>query len=91
MMDHKRIPVEELPVMKSVYIGALASNGQISAALKLYEELKEDKCDVDPKVIKYLIVSNTCLAEGVIFVFLLPFLYQLDIEYFEYPAGAFSL
>ncbi|KAI3466212.1 hypothetical protein Pfo_022875 [Paulownia fortunei] len=51
----KRIPVKNLNEIKSVLIGALASNGQLSGALKIYEEIKEAKCDLDPKAIKCLI------------------------------------
>ncbi|KAK4386993.1 Pentatricopeptide repeat-containing protein, mitochondrial [Sesamum angolense] len=51
----KRIPVKYLNEIKSVLIGALASNGQLSGALELYEEIKEAKCDLDPKAIKSLI------------------------------------
>ncbi|KAL0320763.1 UNVERIFIED_CONTAM: Pentatricopeptide repeat-containing protein, mitochondrial [Sesamum radiatum] len=51
----KRIPAKYLNEIKSVLVGALASNGQLSGALKLYEEIKEAKCDLDPKAIKSLI------------------------------------
>lgn len=53
----KRIPVKNLNEIKSVLIGALASNGQLSGALKMYEEMKGAECDLDPKAIKCLIVS----------------------------------
>ncbi|KAH6835532.1 hypothetical protein C2S53_015625, partial [Perilla frutescens var. hirtella] len=52
---NKKIPVKYLKEIKSVLIGALASNGQASDALEMYEEMKEAKCDLDPKAIKNLI------------------------------------
>ncbi|KAK4420731.1 Pentatricopeptide repeat-containing protein, mitochondrial [Sesamum alatum] len=51
----KRIPVKNLNEIKSVLIGALASNGELAGALELYEEIKEAKCDLNPKAIKSLI------------------------------------
>ncbi|KAG8365041.1 hypothetical protein BUALT_Bualt18G0061700 [Buddleja alternifolia] len=51
----KRIPVKHLNEIKSVLVGALASNGHFSDALKMYEEIKEAECDLDPKAIKCLI------------------------------------
>lgn len=58
---NKRIPVKYLKEIKNVLIGALASNGQSSEALEMYEEMKGAKCDLDPKAIKSLIVSQFCL------------------------------
>lgn len=52
---NKRIPVKYLKEIKNVLIGALASNGQSSDALEMYEEMKGAKCDLDPKAIKSLI------------------------------------
>lgn len=53
----KRIPVKNLNEIKSALVGALASHGQLSGALNLYEEIKEANCHLDPKAIRCLIVS----------------------------------
>ncbi|XP_051135646.1 pentatricopeptide repeat-containing protein At4g21880, mitochondrial-like isoform X2 [Andrographis paniculata] len=50
----KRIPVEDLSRIKSALIGALASNGHFSAALEMYEEIKESKGSLEPKAIRSL-------------------------------------
>ncbi|KZV27243.1 pentatricopeptide repeat-containing protein mitochondrial-like [Dorcoceras hygrometricum] len=51
----KRIPVKNLNEIKGALIGALASHGQLSGALNLYDEIKEADCTLDPKAIKCLI------------------------------------
>ncbi|XP_073273049.1 pentatricopeptide repeat-containing protein At4g04790, mitochondrial-like isoform X1 [Primulina huaijiensis] len=51
----KRIPVKNFNEIKGVLVGALASHGQLSGALKLYEEIKEADCHLDPKAIRCLI------------------------------------
>lgn len=54
---NKKIPVKYYNEIKSVLVGALASNGQVSCALKMYAEMKETECDFKPKAIKSIIVS----------------------------------
>ncbi|KAK3419765.1 hypothetical protein EUGRSUZ_G00523 [Eucalyptus grandis] len=41
--------------MKSVLVSALASNGQISDALEMYEEFKQAGCNLEPKAVISLI------------------------------------
>lgn len=43
--------------LKSVLISALASNGKLTDALSIYEEMKKADCPVEPKAIMSLIVS----------------------------------
>ncbi|PIN19274.1 hypothetical protein CDL12_08048 [Handroanthus impetiginosus] len=54
ILDEK-IPVKNLNEIKSVLVGALASNGQLSSAVNLYEEVKNAGCNLDPKAIRCLI------------------------------------
>ncbi|KAK6154400.1 hypothetical protein DH2020_008648 [Rehmannia glutinosa] len=54
ILDSK-IPVKDLNELKSVLIGALAENGKLSDALKIYEEIKKAECDLNPKAIRCLI------------------------------------
>ncbi|KAG6387397.1 hypothetical protein SASPL_152584 [Salvia splendens] len=49
------IPAKYLKEINSVLVGALASNGKLSDALELYEKMKGDNCDLDPRAIKCLI------------------------------------
>ncbi|EPS70908.1 hypothetical protein M569_03851, partial [Genlisea aurea] len=51
----RRISGKDLNDIKNVLVAALASNGQLSAALDLYEEIKRDKCHINSKTIKCLI------------------------------------
>ncbi|EYU33603.1 hypothetical protein MIMGU_mgv1a009484mg [Erythranthe guttata] len=51
----ERIPVKNLNEIKSVLVAALASNGQLSGALNIYEEIKKAECGLDPKAIRCLI------------------------------------
>ncbi|KAL8510528.1 hypothetical protein ACS0TY_017375 [Phlomoides rotata] len=51
----KKIPVKYLNEIKSVLVGALASNGEVSCALEMYAEMKGAECDLDPKAIKSII------------------------------------
>nr|GLL22596.1 pentatricopeptide repeat-containing protein At4g04790, mitochondrial-like [Ipomoea trifida] len=51
----ERIPVKSLNEVKSVLVSALASHGQISDALDIYEEIKQTKCNRTPKTVISLI------------------------------------
>lgn len=55
-MDQE-VPTKDHNELKSVLIHALASNGNITDALSIYEEMKEAGCHVDPKTVITLIVS----------------------------------
>ncbi|KAL6538409.1 hypothetical protein OROGR_012397 [Orobanche gracilis] len=52
---HDKITVKDLNDIKSVLIEALAENGQLSDAIKIYEEIKEAECNLSPKSIRCLI------------------------------------
>ncbi|RID78373.1 hypothetical protein BRARA_A01211 [Brassica rapa] len=54
LMDQE-VPTKDHNELKSVLIHALASNGNITDALSIYEEMKEAGCHVDPKTIITLI------------------------------------
>uniref|UniRef100_A0A6V7QU75 PROP1-like PPR domain-containing protein n=1 Tax=Ananas comosus var. bracteatus TaxID=296719 RepID=A0A6V7QU75_ANACO len=54
VLDHE-IPSMQLIEIKSALISALSSNGQISDALNIYDEIKQAKCSIDPKAIISLI------------------------------------
>ncbi|XP_013700112.1 pentatricopeptide repeat-containing protein At4g21880, mitochondrial-like isoform X2 [Brassica napus] len=54
LMDQD-VPTKDHNELKSVLIHALASNGNITDALSIYEEMKEAGCHVDPKTIITLI------------------------------------
>lgn len=58
VLDHE-IPSMQLIEIKSALISALSSNGQISDALNIYDEIKQAKCSIDPKAIISLIVCIT--------------------------------
>lgn len=49
--------MKNLNEIRSVLVSALASNGQTSDALKVYDEMKEAGCDLEPKAAISLIVS----------------------------------
>ncbi|CAN4104074.1 unnamed protein product [Withania somnifera] len=49
------VPVKGFNEIRSVLVSALASHGQMSDALKIYEEMKEAQCKLEPKAIIYLI------------------------------------
>ncbi|XP_059284447.1 pentatricopeptide repeat-containing protein At4g04790, mitochondrial-like [Lycium ferocissimum] len=51
----RRVPVKGFNEIRSVLVSALASHGQISDALKIYEEMKEAQCKLEPKAIICLI------------------------------------
>ncbi|CAL5392983.1 unnamed protein product [Camellia sinensis] len=51
----KGIPIKSLNEIRSVLVSALASHGQISDALNIYEEIKYAECNVEPKAIISLI------------------------------------
>nr|GMC76484.1 pentatricopeptide repeat-containing protein At4g04790, mitochondrial-like [Ipomoea batatas] len=51
----ERIPIKSLNEVKSVLVSALASHGQISDALDIYEEIKQTKCNRTPKTVISLI------------------------------------
>lgn len=53
------VPARYQNELKSELISALASHGKRADALISYEEMKETKCQVDPKSIISLIVSIT--------------------------------
>ncbi|XP_010538848.1 PREDICTED: pentatricopeptide repeat-containing protein At4g21880, mitochondrial isoform X2 [Tarenaya hassleriana] len=52
---YEEVPAKQLNEVKSVLISALASNGEITEALSLYEEMKEADCPVEAKAIISLI------------------------------------
>ncbi|XP_027063297.2 pentatricopeptide repeat-containing protein At4g04790, mitochondrial-like isoform X2 [Coffea arabica] len=54
MLD-KRIPAKSLNEVKSVFVSALASHGQMSDALNLYEEIKQAEGRLEPKAVISLI------------------------------------
>ncbi|KAG9146745.1 hypothetical protein Leryth_005059 [Lithospermum erythrorhizon] len=49
------IPVKNLNEMRSVLVSALASHGQLSDALTIYEEIKQAGCSLEPKAALALI------------------------------------
>ncbi|GMP52631.1 hypothetical protein CsSME_00018360 [Camellia sinensis var. sinensis] len=51
----KGVPIKSLNEIRSVLVSALASHGQISDALNIYEEIKYAECNVEPKAIISLI------------------------------------
>ncbi|GFZ12468.1 transducin/WD40 repeat-like superfamily protein [Actinidia rufa] len=51
----KGVPIKSLNEIKCVLVSALASHGQISDALNIYEEIKQAECNVEPKAIICLI------------------------------------
>ncbi|XP_019196928.1 PREDICTED: pentatricopeptide repeat-containing protein At4g04790, mitochondrial-like isoform X2 [Ipomoea nil] len=51
----KGIPVKNLNEVKSMLVSALAAHGQVSDALEVYEEIKQAKCNLDPRSVSRLI------------------------------------
>lgn len=51
------IPNKFLNEIKSALVSALSSNGQISDALNIYDEIKQAGCSLEPKAVISLIVS----------------------------------
>ncbi|GAB4854927.1 hypothetical protein Ancab_023516 [Ancistrocladus abbreviatus] len=51
----KGIPLKNLTEVKSALVAALASHGQMSDALEVYEEVKQSGCSLEPKAIISLI------------------------------------
>ncbi|KAF8410992.1 hypothetical protein HHK36_003531 [Tetracentron sinense] len=45
----KGIPVKNINEIKSVLVSSLASSGQMSEALKIYDEIKQAGCHLEPK------------------------------------------
>lgn len=56
------VPVKGFNEIRSVLVSALASHGQISDALDIYEEMKEAQCKLEPKAVICLI--ENLQAEG---------------------------
>ncbi|CAE6183819.1 unnamed protein product [Arabidopsis arenosa] len=57
------VPAKDHNELKSVLISALASNGKITDALSIYEEMKKLGCPVEPKAIISLIDNSDSNAE----------------------------
>jgi pentatricopeptide repeat protein len=57
------VPAKDHNELKSVLISALASNGNITEALSIYEEMKKLRCPVEPKAILSLIENSDSNAE----------------------------
>lgn len=68
MVFDKGIPVKSLPEVKSALVLALASHGQLSDALSIFEEIKESRQHIEPKVFMHLIVS---VAKHYIIIYIL--------------------
>ncbi|KAF5199267.1 Pentatricopeptide repeat-containing protein [Thalictrum thalictroides] len=49
------VPVKNINEIKSVVVSALASSGQMSDALKFYDEMKQEGCEIDQKAVLSLI------------------------------------
>ncbi|CAA7048568.1 unnamed protein product, partial [Microthlaspi erraticum] len=71
------VPAKDRNELRSVLVSALASNGKITDALSIYEDLKEDGCLVEPKTIISLIENSDSNEE-------LSTLVQLADELHEY-------
>lgn len=59
VVSNKGIPVKNLNEIKSVLVSALASHGQMSDALDIYEEIKQSGSNLEPKAVISLIVSSS--------------------------------
>jgi pentatricopeptide repeat protein len=59
VVSDKGIPVKNLNEIKSVLVSALASHGQMSDALDIYEEIKQVGSNLEPKAVISLIVSSS--------------------------------
>lgn len=55
-----RVPIKSLNEVKSVLVSALASHGQVSDALDIYEEIKKSKGNLAPKAVICLIEHMQC-------------------------------
>jgi len=62
------VPAKDHNELKSVLISALASNGNITEALSIYEEMKKLRCPVEPKAILSLIVSLKFVLQSYCFL-----------------------
>ncbi|XP_010448975.1 PREDICTED: pentatricopeptide repeat-containing protein At4g21880, mitochondrial-like [Camelina sativa] len=62
LMD-RGVPTKDRNELKSVLISALATNGNITDALSIYEEMKISGCTVEPKAIISLIDNSDSNAE----------------------------
>nr|XP_023876966.1 pentatricopeptide repeat-containing protein At4g04790, mitochondrial-like [Quercus suber] len=51
VVSNKGIPVKNLNEIKSVLVSALASHGQMSDALDIYEEIKQSGSNLEPKAV----------------------------------------
>ncbi|CAH9135680.1 unnamed protein product [Cuscuta epithymum] len=51
----KGIPIKNLNEVKSVLVSALAVHGHVSDALEMYEKIKQDKCNLEPRAVFSLI------------------------------------
>lgn len=58
VINERGVHVKGFNEIRSVLVSALASHGQMSDALKIYEEMKESQCKLEPKAIIALIVSD---------------------------------
>lgn len=59
VISDEGIPIKNLNEIRSVLVSAFASNGQTADALKIYDEMKQAGCDLEPKAVISLIVSLT--------------------------------
>ena len=59
VVSDKGIPVKNLNEIKSVLVSALASHGQMSDALDIYEEIKQVGSNLEPKAVISLFVSSS--------------------------------
>lgn len=57
VLSDEWIPAKNLNEIKSVLVQALATHGQFSDALTIYEEIKQSGCSLEPKAVIGLIVS----------------------------------
>ncbi|PHT43898.1 hypothetical protein CQW23_17923 [Capsicum baccatum] len=55
VINERGVHVKGFNEIRSVLVSALASHGQMSDALKIYEEMKESQCKLEPKAIIALI------------------------------------
>ncbi|KAK7856947.1 pentatricopeptide repeat-containing protein [Quercus suber] len=58
VVSNKGIPVKNLNEIKSVLVSALASHGQMSDALDIYEEIKQSGSNLEPKAVISLMVFS---------------------------------
>ncbi|XP_023524929.1 pentatricopeptide repeat-containing protein At4g04790, mitochondrial-like isoform X2 [Cucurbita pepo subsp. pepo] len=55
VISDEEIPVKNLNEIRSVLVSALASNAQLADALKIYDEMKQAGCNLEPKAVISLI------------------------------------